>query len=784
MTRDRRPGDGTSPSGGTTREALGPGKQTLTASLPLLGAEPPSAGAVVQRASAPPNADANNVGPPPAWDVVATPRVVRFPETEVGAVSAPCTITLCNHGSAPIDITSLELVLYGGTGEPAYPGELEIIQGQPGSLRPLETMTVVIVFRPTRVVSHIGAHLRIKGHAAHDRIDVSLKAIAAPQRPEHAEQRELSAAQHSARQLEVTGAPSVQHYGDMLAAMLAARSLTDRANPDDPATQSQLARLLVPVAKRLNELNDHQGRLAQFGAGNIAGQASLDMSEAAVRSWLQLSALGAKIRADELVTRFRAGAESIRFLTGERADAPTLRAFNHASALVGIGAASLTLGPALVALAAEEAALLAFVGRVSAQRIALWALTNPAAALAASEALLGFGIQIGEDGWESFWDQLRDPQARWFIIVQVFMDYMHVRGGMAGHDRSPGRSSAATVEQTPSPDNEVVRQRAIKVRAIVQRINDAATTGDGSAPSTRGGPQRAGGNEPGPAATSAPVAKPPAAHAAAVQRWATEQTELVQRLLDRPIPPAARSALVNRWQRIREAVDRLTASSASADAVNAARVRVEVEQMRQEASTTIQGDGHTDDGVLAARNWKRADAMVRDWARARAPVTLDRIKTINQTLESGLGHNGGTPGELRKLDVAAGGSVAKMYVPNKEVPAQMASFVEWYQANEATMPPIELAARAYQRLVSIHPFLDANGRTSRLVMDWILQRNGLPAPVLAQGDHNVAVFWSDAHAGDAGGGVTTEQAVRAVTTGIERVLAMWNDASSKGAHRR
>ncbi|MEO7730240.1 MAG: Fic family protein, partial [Kofleriaceae bacterium] len=691
------------------------------------------------------------------------------------------------------------------SGEPAYPGEFEIIQGRPGCLRPLETMAAVIVFRPTRVVSHIGAHLRIKGHAAHDRIDVTLKAVPAPPRTDHAEQRELSVAQYSARQLEVTGGPSVQHYGDMLAAVLAARTLTDRANPDDTATQSQLTRLLEPVAKRLNELNDHQGRLAQFGAGNIAGQASLDMSEAAVRSWLQLSALGAKIRADELVTRFRAGAESIRFLTGERSDAPTLRAFNHASSVVGIGAASLILGPALIALAAEEAALLAFVGRVSAQRIALWALTNPAAALAASEALLGFGVQIGEDGWESFWDQLRDPQARWFIIVQVFMDYMHVRGGVSGHDgSSPGRSSAATGEQTTSPDTTHVRQRASKMRAVVQQINDAATTGstrtgapttgDVSPPSGRRdhGPdtsplhseaQRAGGNEPGHASTSAPVAKQSAAHAPAVQSWAAEQTELVQRLLDRPIPPAARSALVSRWQRIREAVDRLTASSSSADSVSVARVRAEVEQLRQEVSTTIQGDGHTDEGVIASRNWKQADAMVRDWARARAPLTLDRIKTINQTLESGLGHNGGTPGELRKLDVAAGGSVAKMYVPNKEVPAQMASFVEWYQANEATMPPIELAARAYQRLVSIHPFLDANGRTSRLVMDWILQRNGLPAPVLAQGDHNVAVFWSDAHSGDAGGGVTTEQAVRAVTTGIERVLAMLNDASSKGAHR-
>jgi len=83
---------------------------------------------------------------------VATPHTVRFPATEVGTVSAPSTITLTNHGDEPIDIASLELVLYGGTAEPARGGEFELIRGRPGHLRPRETITVEIVFRPTRVV--------------------------------------------------------------------------------------------------------------------------------------------------------------------------------------------------------------------------------------------------------------------------------------------------------------------------------------------------------------------------------------------------------------------------------------------------------------------------------------------------------------------------------------------------------------------------------------------------------------------------------------------------------
>jgi len=39
---------------------------------------------------------------------------------------------------------------------------------------------------------------------------------------------------------------------------------------------------------------------------------------------------------------------------------------------------------------------------------------------------------------------------------------------------------------------------------------------------------------------------------------------------------------------------------------------------------------------------------------------------------------------------------------------------------------LSFAVEASQRLVSIHPFEDGNGRTARLLADWLLQRSGLP----------------------------------------------------------
>jgi hypothetical protein len=276
-----------------------------------------------------------------------------------------------------------------------------------------------------------------------------------------------------------TGAPSsVERYSDMLVVVLAAKNLTDHAEPDDPKVHERVLALLAPLERRLGQLNDHQGRLAQFGAGNIAGQAALDISEAAIRSWRQLLLLGSIVRTDELVTRFRVGAEVLQFLTGEQRDAPTLREFNHVSGLVGIGAASPIVMPLLVALAAEGTPLLAFTARVTARQVALWAAAHPLAALAASEALLGFGLQIGEGGWENFWGQLQDPQGRWFVVAQVLMDYMHIRGGM-----SSGRPAPSGAE--PAPDLEGARQQLARARAALQQVHDAAANAEPATPSAR-----------------------------------------------------------------------------------------------------------------------------------------------------------------------------------------------------------------------------------------------------------------------------------------------------------
>ncbi|MFH1650123.1 MAG: Fic family protein [Candidatus Woesearchaeota archaeon] len=48
--------------------------------------------------------------------------------------------------------------------------------------------------------------------------------------------------------------------------------------------------------------------------------------------------------------------------------------------------------------------------------------------------------------------------------------------------------------------------------------------------------------------------------------------------------------------------------------------------------------------------------------------------------------------------------------------------------------PIEIAAQAHQRFVDIHPFIDGNGRTARLLLNLYLMRSGYPPVIILRAE--------------------------------------------------
>jgi len=82
-------------------------------------------------------------------------------------------------------------------------------------------------------------------------------------------------------------------------------------------------------------------------------------------------------------------------------------------------------------------------------------------------------------------------------------------------------------------------------------------------------------------------------------------------------------------------------------------------------------------------------------------------------------------GRIRKHQVAISGS--KFLPPSSvEVYPLLREFYKWYDKNKKKMHPVELAALAHLKFVTIHPFDDGNGRISRLMMNFILHKHGYP----------------------------------------------------------
>ncbi|MCK5780893.1 MAG: Fic family protein, partial [Psychrilyobacter sp.] len=61
---------------------------------------------------------------------------------------------------------------------------------------------------------------------------------------------------------------------------------------------------------------------------------------------------------------------------------------------------------------------------------------------------------------------------------------------------------------------------------------------------------------------------------------------------------------------------------------------------------------------------------------------------------------------------------------------EMESFMKWYKTQGLSLHPVERAARVHVDFVGIHPFIDGNDRTARLLLNLELIKSGYPPIIL------------------------------------------------------
>ena len=126
-------------------------------------------------------------------------------------------------------------------------------------------------------------------------------------------------------------------------------------------------------------------------------------------------------------------------------------------------------------------------------------------------------------------------------------------------------------------------------------------------------------------------------------------------------------------------------------------------------------------------NYRSAFELVSECLNSGDPITEGLIREIHRKLVEGVRGGRADPGNYRKVQnyVANSSTGEVIYTPPSaiEVPAMMSELVEWLN-KDIDIHPVLVSGIAQFQLVHIHPFLDGNGRTSRLLSTLCLYKAG------------------------------------------------------------
>ena len=154
--------------------------------------------------------------------------------------------------------------------------------------------------------------------------------------------------------------------------------------------------------------------------------------------------------------------------------------------------------------------------------------------------------------------------------------------------------------------------------------------------------------------------------------------------------------------------------------------RIEGNTMTLQETNLVITEGLTISGKsmkehLEVINHQEAIAYIKNLMQRNSSITEREILSLHNLILRGTHPE--DAGQYRKVQVIIEGS---SHVPTQPflISKEMEDYFIWYEINKSSLHPIILAAEMHERLITIHPFIDGNGRTSRLVMNLILLQHG------------------------------------------------------------
>jgi Fic family protein len=148
---------------------------------------------------------------------------------------------------------------------------------------------------------------------------------------------------------------------------------------------------------------------------------------------------------------------------------------------------------------------------------------------------------------------------------------------------------------------------------------------------------------------------------------------------------------------------------------------------RSAFSQAKKSGGARPDDAQELLNYKKAFELVSGYWESGEPITEALIRQIHKRLVQSVRGNKASPGEYRKIQnyIVNLRTGEKTYPPPPplEVPQMMTDFVSWLR-KDTQIHPVIVAGIAQFQLVHVHPFVDGNGRTARLLSTLCLYRTG------------------------------------------------------------
>ncbi|WP_461246717.1 Fic family protein [Treponema sp. R6D11] len=132
-----------------------------------------------------------------------------------------------------------------------------------------------------------------------------------------------------------------------------------------------------------------------------------------------------------------------------------------------------------------------------------------------------------------------------------------------------------------------------------------------------------------------------------------------------------------------------------------------------------------------AINHKEGIQYLYDFVKKKKELSEDIILALHKIILKNIDDT--EAGHYRTSNVMITGAI---HIPPSAIKIKKltSEFFEWYYKNKKKLSIAELAAWVHYKIVHIHPFIDGNGRTARLIMNLILIQNGYPPAVILNVD--------------------------------------------------